>query len=216
MPDKTMRCPSAKELQAFVGDPLQAGNEDLAGHVYVCEDCRKRVEELLYAGAGELLTDVEKKTIRSFADAHCAPMRTLDERLDEFVRARQSDFFAEGLSDWRMAAASGQMATREDRPVEDVRFVFVSEEQSAREDLWRAELEIPGTAGGSDPLGISIRGRDGGLVGEGLFSIAGTTLPVEGGKAEIPLDMFLLGIRNSTVSFQREGGVPVVGNLAFF
>ena len=216
MPDKTMQCPSANELQVLVADPLQAGNEDLAGHVYVCKSCQKRVEELLYAGAEELLTDVEKETIRSFADAHCAPMRTLDERLDEFVRSRQSDFFAEGLSDWRMAAASDQMTTREDRPVEDVRFVFVSEERPAREDLWRAELEIPGTAGGSDPLGISIRGRDGGLVGDGLFSIAGATLPVEGGKAEIPLDMFLLGIRNSTVSFQREGGVPVAGNLAFF
>ena len=216
MPDKTMRCPSAKELQAFVADPLRAENDVVAQHVYVCEGCRKRVEELLYAGAGDLLTDVERETIRQFAKAHCAPMRTLDERLDEFVRARQSDFFAEGLSDWRMAAASGQLKTREDRPVEDVRFVFVSEEQPVLDDIWRAELEIPGTAGGSDPLGISIRGRDGGLVGDGFFSIAGATLPVEGGKAEIPLDMFLLGIRNSTVSFQREGRVPVVGNLAFF
>ena len=216
MPDKTIQCPSAKELRAFVADPLRADNEVVAQHVYVCEGCQKRVEELLYAGAGELLTDVERETIRQFAEAHCAPMRTLAERLDEFVRARQSDFFAEGLSDWRMAASSGQLTTRRDRPVEDVRFVFVSEEQSALEDLWRAELEIPGTAGGSDPLGISIRGRDGGLVGDGLFSIAGATLPVEGGNAEIPLDMFLIGIRNSTVSFQREGGVSVAGNLAFF
>lgn len=216
MPDKPTSCPAEKDLRAFVADPLRAGNEVLASHVYACEDCQKRVEELLYAGAGELLTDVEKDTIRIFVDAHCAQTRTLDERLDEFVRARQSDFFAEGLSDWRMAASSGQMTTHEDRPVEDVRFVFVSEERPAQEDLWRAELEIPGTAGGSDPLGISIRGRDGGLVGAGLFSIAGATLPVEGGKTEIPLDMFLLGIRNSTVSFQREGGVPVAGNLAFF
>lgn len=216
MPDKTVQCPSAKELRAFVADPLRAENEAVAQHVYVCESCQKSAEELLYSGAGALLTDVERETIRQVAETHCAPMRTLDERLDEFVRARQSDFFAEGLSDWRMAAASGQLKTREDRPVEDVRFVFVSEEQPVLEDIWRAELEIPGTAGGSDPLGISIRGCDGGLVGAGLFSIAGATLPVEGGKAEIPLDLFLLGIRNSAVSFQREGGVPVVGSLAFF
>lgn len=211
-----MWCPSEQALRTFVADPLRAENEAVAGHVYVCEDCRKRVEEILYAGAGELLTDAERKTIRRFAETHCASSGSLETRLDDFVRSRQSDFFAEGLSDWRMAAASGQAAKGGGRPAEDVRFVFVSEEQAAPDDIWRAELEIPGTAAGSDPLGISIRGRDGGLAESGLFAIAGTVLPVEGGQTEIPLDLFLLGIRNSTVSFQRKDGAPVAGNLVFF
>ena len=215
MSDEATSCPSEKELRDFVASPLEGRQETVASHIFVCERCQKRVERFLYAGAKGLLTAGERAAVGSFVDAHCAPERSLDVRLNEFVSARQSAFFADGTSDWRMAASARTCSCDDERP-EDVRFVFVSEEDVGPNDVWRAELEIPGTATGSDPLGIWISGRDGKPAGDGVFAIAGAVIPVEGGRGEIPFDLFLGGIRNSAVSFRRQDGAPVTGNLIFF
>ena len=217
MPAETTNaaCPGEEALRAFVADPFGAGREDLAAHVYVCEACQKRMEGMLHPRAEDALTDEDRAVIRAFTQRHCK--RTVRERLDAFVEARQSVFFDTGASGWRMAAASGCAGVKaEAEPFEDVRFVFLSEEDVTPCDRWRAELEIPGTASGETPLWIKVWNRDDEPAEDGSFSIAGATVPVEKGKATIPLDLFLVGIRNSAVAYQRKGGMSVAGNLVFF
>lgn len=175
---------------------------------------RRYEDEVLYPGPFSV-TEEEKSMISRVLDARCRPARDVYGRLEDFIASRQAEFFSFRSADLRMAAATG-IAAGEKKHYEDVRFVFVSEAGFPDEKAWKAVLEIPGEAGGGSMLALKVFGRDGLPAGDGLFTVAGTTVPVENGLANMLLDLFLVGIRDSAVSFQREGDVPVAGNLVFF
>ena len=99
---------------------------------------------------------------------------------------------------------------------EDVCFVFASEAAVPMSSVWRAELSVPASAAGSEPLSIQVTDARGEAAGDGLLAIANTVLMVTGGAATIPFDRFLVGIKDSNVSYQRNGGASVPGSLVFF
>lgn len=212
----TSCCPAEKDLKSFVSDPLRTENSDVAAHVYACEHCQRKVESILYPESECALTDEDKRAIGTFVEKHCGRKATLLDRLNEFVSSRQTRFFASDEADWRMAAAANGVKRSVTTVSEDVKFVFASEDGVASKEVWRAELEIPGSAAWTDMLNIYIRDKDGAPVDDGLFTIAGTTLIVEKGRSKIPFSNFLIGIRNSSVAYQRANGAEVAGNLIFF
>ena len=212
----TRCCPADKDLKSFVSDPFRTKNSEVAAHVYACEHCQRKVESILYPESEYALTDEDKRTIGTFVKEHCGRKATLLDRLNEFVSSRQTRFFASDEADWRMAAAASGAKRSVVTVSEDVKFVFASEDGVAPKEVWRAELDIPGTAAWADMLNIHISDKDGEPVGDGLFTIAGTTLIVENGRTKIPFGSFLVGIRNSTVAYQRANSAEVAGNLIFF
>lgn len=176
---------------------------------------RRYEDEVLYAGPSTVTED-ERAAIRRVLDEKCRPECGMTERLDAFVRERMSRFFSAGGGEWRLAASTGK-AGEGKKEHADIRFVFVSAAGTPKELSWRAVLDIPGAAEGSEMLKLKVSGVDGSSAGNGLFTVAGTTLLVENGVAELQMDVFLVGIRNSSVFFQREGcDTPVSGNLMFF
>lgn len=209
-------CLSEEAIRSFAAYPFRDGNPDVAAHVYVCERCQRRLENLLYPPEKSSLSPEDRLAIDSFVGRRCGGADTLRRRLDEFIESRQACFFSPAAPEWRLAAASPAAGNEEAKRPEDVRFMFASEDGCDGADVWRAELKIPGDVAGGHPLEISVSDGDGRRVGNGLFTVAGTTLAVESGAASIPYDMFLVGIRNSRITFQREGGNPVPGRLLFF
>lgn len=177
---------------------------------------RRHEDEVLYPGPSTV-TDGERAVIAKVLDAKCRAGNGLAERLDRFVRERQKRFFSVGSGEWRLVAANGMDLEEDAAGYADVQFVFVSDAAAPDEKSWRAVLKIPGDAEGSRMLELKVYEGDGSAAGNGLFTVAGTTVLVENGVAGLQMDVFLVGIRNSSVSFQREGdSEPVSGNLMFF
>ena len=204
-------------LRRFAADPIGGDDSGVAAHIFACPGCRRRFESVLYPEEGCSLTDAERGAISAFVRSRCKAQAPVLERLDAFLAARQTDFFPAGRTEWRMAAAAADGLEAAGERREDVRFVFVSDDGAPSESSWRAELSVPGEADGSAPLDLSVFGADGAPAGEGLFTLAGATLVVDGkGRATIPYDLFLAGIRNSNVAYQRGGGAAVPGSLVFF
>lgn len=176
---------------------------------------RRFEEEVLFAGPSQV-TDEERQQIRRILDQKGATADRTSRRLDAFVAMRQAALFDDCHQTWQLAAATGRPVPPAAKEFEDVRFVFVSDTEVPPDQSWRAELELPGTAASGDMLRLKVQEADGREASKGLLAIAGTTLMVEDGEAELPLDLFLIGIRNAAVSFQREGGAPVPGSMVFF
>lgn len=186
-----------------------------AARVFVDDRAARRFEDdVLYAGASAV-TEEDRAAIDRVIAGHCRAENGVPARLDRFVGERLSGFFSRGDGQWRLAASSG--AAEEDAPArEDVQFVFVSDETAPPEAAWRAVLDVPGRTKENPMLSLKVFAGDGSPAGNGLFTVAGTTVFVEEGAATLPLDVFLIGIRDSAVAFQRENGTPVPGNLIFF
>ena len=177
---------------------------------------RRHEDDVLYPGPSTV-TDEERSAIARVLDAKCKAGNGMAERLDALIGERLAGFFSTGDAQWRLAASSGMDGGEEEKEYADLRFVFVSDAKAPKDRSWRAVLEIPGKAKGSQMLTLKVSEEDGFCAGNGLFTVAGTTVLVENGIAEIQMDVFLVGIRNSAVSFQREGdAVSVSGNLMFF
>lgn len=186
-----------------------------AARVFVDDRAARRFEDdVLYPGASAV-TDEERAAIDRVIAGRCRAENGVPARLERFVGERLSDFFSHGDGQWRLAAASG--AVEEEVPArEEVQFVFVSDEAVPPEAAWRAVLDIPGRTKENPMLSLKVFAGDGSPAGNGLFTVAGTTVIVEEGVAALPLDVFLVGIRDSAVAFQRENGAPVSGHLIFF
>jgi hypothetical protein len=207
-------CPADAEIRLLAAEPFSPSNSETAAHVYGCSACLRRLEEFMYPADGCSLTDSDRGAISAAVRARAGKNSSPGDRLDKFVLDRQSAFFG-GAEEWGLAAASSSAPAR-DAKTEEVRFVFVSDATPDPDAAWRAELTIPADAAGADVLPIEVRDRRGASAGDGLFAVAGTTLVVENGRAGMPYDLFLAGIRNSKVSFQRSGGRAVPGGLVFF
>lgn len=189
---------------------------DQAATIFVDDFAARRHEdEVLYSGPSTV-TDEERTIIGKVLDVKCKAGNNLIERLERFISERQAAFFAGGSEEWRLAAATGESAGVGAKKYEDIRFVFVSDVKASKEQSWKAVLEIPGETTVNSMLTLKVFNEDGSPAGNGLFTVAGTTVIVENGLANLMMDIFLMGIRESAVVFEREGGVPVSGNLIFF
>jgi len=209
-------CPHEDELSAFAADPLKEEWADLAVHVLACDRCRDALASVIERDEPVVTTPDEDAFIADFTAEHCRDASGDAERIRKFVSARRMAFLAEPVR-YSLAAApasaAGAAAPR--APSEEVRFVFAADGASAAE-AWRAELVIPADAAPETMLGVTVTGGGSIPVADGTLRLAGCSLPLEGGSAQLPFSLFLDGICDTDVSLSRAGGRPVAGRLLFF
>ena len=165
------------------------------------------------------MTPEEKSFIDGFVSRHCVPHETvIARRLEAWCERMQQAVLATPVS-WRLAAAGGVLPPLNPShtpvaPEEPVRFVFASKSDRPGR-AWRAELTVPPKATVGTMLDIRVSGLGIDAVPEGVLAIAGCKVPLQGGEGGILFDLFLGGIRNSTVSLSRPDGSVECGRLMF-
>lgn len=166
------------------------------------------------------MTAGERAFIDRFVADYCRPHRVvMAERLAAFVAARQMALVGRMPDSFALAAGPRRAAAEEASdpvaPDEEVRFAFASEGARDAAEAWRAELTVPPRATAETMLTIKVCDAAN-RPAEGVFSIAGCSLPILDGEAEIPFGLFLAGIQNTEVGLCRPAGRPVGGRLLFF
>lgn len=159
------------------------------------------------------MTAAERGFISDFTKRYCRPhAEVVKLRLDCVVEAWRRSLLAARDGDFLMAAgpAGDDADAFSDvaAPDEEVDFTFAGGEGSA---AWRATLRIPPRATAGTMLRLELVPH-----GAGTLRIAGCSLPIADGAAEIPFGLFLAGIRDVDVSFTRSDGTKTPGCLMFF
>lgn len=161
------------------------------------------------------MTAAERSFIDRFTADYCRPHSTvMAERLAAFVAARQFQMFAGAGAGFALAAGKSAPDAPVESPAEEVRFSFASEGERDAATAWRAELVVPPRAASQTMLPVQVVNRDG-EPAAGIFTLAGVSMPLVAGKAEIPFGLFLAGIKDTDVSLTVEG-VKTPGRLLFF
>ena len=165
------------------------------------------------------MTPAEESFIARFTADYCRPHEVvMAERLAAYVAAHNLSFMAGTAPGFSLAAgvcAPGAPADVQS-PDEEVCFSFASDGDADDPGAWKATLVVPPKAGPGTELALTVVDASGEPVGEGVFTLSGTALPLVAGRATIPFGIFLAGIKNTDVSFRRAGGSAVRGTLAFF
>lgn len=163
---------------------------------------------------GEVAAEaVEKGFIDRFVADYCRPHGTvMAERLAAFAARRTRGMLGGG--DFALAAGPTAPAREVEAPDETVRFSFSSGDRDAP-NFWCAELVVPPKAGPATMLELTVR-TSGGPAAAGAFRLAGVSLPLADGKAQLPFGAFIAGIKDAEVAYVPEGGAPISGTLAFF
>ena len=160
-----------------------------------------------------------KPFIDEFLAENCRGEALLTERLNRFVMLRQLALMASAGQEIR-AGASGPDAvdvSAASGADEDVRFYYASAIGTADDNVWFVELTVPARATVGTKLPIRVGDRVRRPIPAGTIEIAGKTLPVADGRAEISYEDFLAGIRDSRIAVRREGAAAAVpGRLLFF
>ena len=171
---------------------------------------RKFEREVLYSGPSQL-TPEDLEAIERIVNKYCRKNESIKERFRLFIEHRRVQIL-EDVSEYRLAAArrgrprSDEKSTEE---FEDVTFVFEADKQHGEPARWRAELTVPAVATAETMLPIKINA-------EGIFKIAGIALPIVNGLAELPLGVFLAGMREPKVELTTVDGKVLSGGLVFF
>ncbi len=164
------------------------------------------------------MTPEETAFIERFVADYCRPHAVVEaERLAAFVAARQMSFMTCRAQGFALAAGPSAPESPEVcAPDEEVTFTFASEGSPDSPGAWKASLVVPPKAGPDTMLTLSVETVAGEPCDSGIFRLSGVALPLTGGCAEIPFGMFLAGIKDTDVYFQRSGEEAVKGTLAFF
>ena len=164
------------------------------------------------------MTPEEGAFIARFTADYCRPHETVvAERLAAYVAARQLSFLTGAAPGFALAAGVSEPVPADvQSPDEEVRFAFASAGAPDAQGAWRAELVVPPKAGPETLLALTVEDAAGVRFEAGVFTLSGTALPLDQGRATIPFGIFLAGIKNTDVSFRRPDGVAVQGALAFF
>ncbi|MBR1871076.1 MAG: hypothetical protein IJ802_04550 [Kiritimatiellae bacterium] len=151
--------------------------------------------------------------IDAFLAAHC---RTREEvlrlRVERFAQEWRRRMM--GVGEVRLAAralaAAPQRAAGDaarDANAGEVAFLYVADD-----DSWRCVVKVPDDADAATMLEIKVSAKN----PDGVLSLAGVDVPVEGGAGEMPFGAFLEGLKNTDVAYAGEGDRRERGHLAFF
>lgn len=206
----TAKCPDLDELKALADGATDKVAHDCAAHIYVCEKCRKTLENLMYPRDAWRLPDDESETIRRFVAAKCTAFNPLP-ALRKWLETHGASPFGASMGAWRQAAAGG--AASGTAAAEPLEIVFVSENGSGSGAAWRAELVLPAanTPGAKVPVKIE---TDEGKAPDGVFTVCNQRVKISGGVGEMSFQSFIAGLRDSKVEFAYAGGAKVPGVLA--
>ena len=164
------------------------------------------------------MTPEETTFIERFVADYCRPHAVVEaERLTAFAAALQMSFMVRNEGGFALAAGPSAPLQPEIRaPEEVVTFTFASEGAPDAPQAWRASLTVPPQAGPETMLTLAVSHAAGEPYEAGVFTLSGVALPLTAGRAEIPLGLFLAGIKDTNVSFREPNGEAVKGTLAFF
>ncbi len=162
------------------------------------------------------MTAEERSFIDRFTADYCRPHPVVvAERLAAFVKERQMKVLFPAGSGFALAAGESASTASVEAPDEEVRFVFASEGDADAAGSWRAELVVPPRAKTETMLALSVVDRTG-AAAAGVFTLAGVSLPLVAGRAEMPFGLFLAGIKDTDVSLTGADGRRRSGRLLFF
>lgn len=164
------------------------------------------------------MTPAEAEFIRRWTAKYCVSRENMRERLEKWLTERQKAMFEESEGEMRLAAAArGAQAKPQaiKTPDETVTFVFSSLDGTDDAGKWRAEITVPPMTSIDSSLSVTVCDCAGERVEEGVLRLAGISLPLKRGAAEMPFGLFLAGIRDTDVHLTRNGA-QVKGALAFF
>ena len=184
---------------------------DEAERIFTDDTAASKFErEVLYPGPSQL-TEAELKAIERVVDKYCRKNESLKDRFRLFIKQRRVQILEE-VNEYRLAAARRGRPRSEEKAAEaqeDLTFVFEADRPQGEMAPWRAELLIPAAATAETMLPIKINA-------EGIFKLAGIALPIVNGQAELPLGVFLAGMREPKVELTTPEGKVLTGGLVFF
>ena len=223
MTDKpAKRCPSADLLRKMSSMKDLEWLADVAAHVFVCEDCKRSLRELMPEVDVDALSAEENRSVKDFVKEHCRPFDAI-KALKSWVLAhppvpralRHIDFRKASTEDWRMVAAKRDIALQsESNEDETVRFVYLSEKMCDDPDFWRADVTIASIPDSSSVMHILVRGCKG-VPACGSFSICGCFVQLENGAGSLPYADFVKGMKCNEVYLRQPNGKRVDGALVF-
>ena len=210
-------CPSKETLAALAANPQHGEFADVAAHVFVCEDCQRVFEDVLYPPAECCITDEERQSISAFVKDRCKqydPYRRLKSWVILHPPVPKVSGSASGdVSDWRMVAAVAGGRTTGALKEYDMQFLYVSIGALDKSETWRATLTVPSAP--THKTIMRLRVRTGyGKSAEGTFAVAGVRVSLSEGRAEIPYVDFVKGLKDPDVYLERMDGVRLSGTLA--
>lgn len=214
-------CLSDEDIRALASFPSSPRFQTLASHVFVCETCARRLEERLYEGCTDLLSDGERESIRRFVDSRCKvydPSRKL--KLWCLMHPpvpRPSAGGAPSLDpDWRKAAANGRRA--EGKPPscrESVSMTFLSLPADAQGKVWRATLTLPAEPDSETGMDVAVVDRDG-QPAAGVFTVCGCPVPLVEGKGSLTYRDFVAGLKAGEAYLTLPDGARIPFVLTLF
>lgn len=157
--------------------------------------------------------------IDEFLAENCRGEELLAERLKHFCALRQLALMAASGSEVRAGAsgAGGEDLSAAAGLDEEVRFYYASLVGTDDDKAWFVELTVPAKAVVGTKLEIKVGDRVRRPIPKGTIQIAGKVLAFSDGRAELPYEDFLAGVRNPHVAVRREGtSAAVPGRLLFF
>lgn len=157
--------------------------------------------------------------IDEFLAENCRGEELLAERLKHFCALRQLALMAASGSEVRAGAsgAGGEDLSAAAGLDEEVRFYYASLIGTDDDKAWFVELTVPAKAVVGTKLEIKVGDRVRRPIPKGTIQIAGKVLAFSDGRAELPYEDFLAGVRNPHVAVRREGtSAAVPGRLLFF
>ena len=215
-----MACPGTEMLEKLASGTVDPELADVASHVFFCNNCQRRLGELIYPRSGSSLTDEEKRRTVEFTSMHCSHFNP-EKSLRSWVLTHppiprffgQLDFRDDG--DWRKAALPDGSLHESRRDAEDkVRFVYLAARELNDPEFWRAEITIAATPTHLSKMSVSVcNSRRMPL--EGVFSVCGLSVRLENGRGELSYADFVHGLKCSEVYLEPSGGRRIYGTLVF-
>ena len=213
MIDERLTCPGTDRLALLAKTPNDAMLADMAAHVFVCENCRRAFEDVLYPQNGEGLSVDEAEIINEFVKTHCAidnPFRKLKRWINEHPVL---DYAAVDLR-WRTAASS--ISSDDRRHNEPLELVFVSDQTEEESHAWRATLRMESVADPNGVFVVTVEDRTHEAVAECELTICNQRVPIKNGKGELSYQSFVAGLRDPFVKVKFPDGKSTSGTLALF
>lgn len=209
MTNERTACFDGSDLRLLASKPDDASLSRIAVHVFTCEDCRRRFEDVLYPCDRETFCEEDAKAIESVVRSHCKAYNPLG-RLKLWIGQHPVFDYAAADLRWRTAAASGAASGD---TAQEISLVYVSDRNPDRRYVWRAVVDL--SLRGSPNATMEIRLEDGCSrpVPDCVFTISNQNIHIKDGKGSISYQSFIAGLRDSRVVARFPDGTTSAGSL---
>ena len=213
MNDEKLRCPDMGGLALLAERPDDALQAEMAAHVFVCEDCWRAFEDVLYPQDEQMLAPDDASIVQRFVQSHFAGGNPF-EKLKQWVN--EHPVFDYAAVDLRWRTAAGLCAGDDGRPREPLELVFVSSQTEDGGHAWRVTLKLEAVGDPNGTFSISVEDRGHAPVAACELTVCNQRVPIKDGKGELSYQSFVAGLRDSRVKVKFPDGKETSGELALF